>query len=346
MKHLLAHLVTGKSLSVEQTIEAFDAIMTGQATPAQVGALLSMITMRGATEDEIIGAARVMRSKAAAVTAPPNLTIIDTCGTGGDHAQTFNISTAAALVAAAAGRPKKVAVAKHGNRSVTSKSGSSQVLEALGVKLRVADATLTRCLDEAGICFCYAPTHHPAMKHAVPIRQDLGFRTLFNLLGPLTNPAGARRQVLGVYAPELTEPIAHVLQRLGSQNAMVVWGRFGLGGIDELTTTGPSRISHLRGSRVTTTEVEPAGLGLKIAEPDWLKADSPESSAAIIRQILAGRPSPARDITLLNAAAALMVAELVGDLTEGIRRAGQAIDHGNAAAALEKLIAITQADPT
>lgn len=346
MKHLLAHLVSGKPMSVEQTLEAFESMMTGQATPAQIASVLSIIAVRGATEDELVGAARVMRAKATPVVVPVGLTPIDTCGTGGDHAETFNISTAAALVAAAAGRPRKIVVAKHGNRAVTSKSGSSQVLEALGVKLKVSDTTLTKCLDEAGICFCFAPMHHPAMKHALPVRQELGFRTIFNLLGPLTNPAGARRQVVGVYAPELTEPIANVLRQLGSVNAIVVSGRFGEARIDELTTTGVNRISHLRGGRVTTNEVEPTMVGLKLAEPDWFRVDSPQASALVIKGILAGKPSPARDIVCLNAAAALLVAELVNDLTEGIRRAAMAIDNGSAKAALEKLVAITTADTT
>jgi anthranilate phosphoribosyltransferase len=288
-----------------------------------------------------------MRAKVAAVQVPDGLTVIDTCGTGGDAASTFNISTAAALVAAAAGRPHGVAVAKHGNRSVTSRSGSSQVLETLGVRLKVAPQTLTRCLDEAGLCFCFAPMHHPAMRHAVPIRQSLGVRTIFNVLGPLTNPAGARRQVMGVFAPELTETLATVLGELGSEDAMVVCGRLGEAGrLDELSTGGPTRVSRLRNGGVQTSEVDPASLGLAPPPPGALQVDGPEASAAVVREVLEGRPGPARDIVVLNAAAALVVAGLAADLSAGLERAGQAIDAGEARQALDRLVAITNADDT
>ncbi len=341
MKHLLAHVVSGKTLSVEQTVEAFELIMTGQAHPAQVGALLGMLQQRGPTVEEITGAARVMRQKVAGVAAPAGLTVIDTCGTGGDHSATFNISTAAALVAAAAGRPRGVAVAKHGNRSVTSASGSSQVLEALGVKLQVTPETLTRCLDEAGICFCFAPAHHPAMKHAMPIRLELGFRTLFNLLGPLTNPAGASRQVMGVFDPALTEPIANVLRELGSKRAMVVHGQFGGGGIDELSTAGPTRISHLHHGTLKTESFDARTLGLPSGDPAAMKVDGPEASANVIRAVLAGEHGPARDIVCLNAAAALVVADLAADLSQGLKLAREAVDSAAAARTLGKLVAAT-----
>lgn len=347
MKHLLAHVVAGKPLSVEQAVEAFELIMTGQATPAQIGALLAMIQVRGPQIDEIAGAARVMRAHATAVAVPQGLRVIDTCGTGGDQAHTFNISTAAALVAAGAGRPRGVAVAKHGNRSVTSRSGSSQVLEALGVKLRVAPATLTACLDRAGICFCFAPAHHPAMKHALPTRQELGFRTLFNILGPLTNPAGAAGQVMGVFAAELTEPLAGVLQRMGAEQAMVVHGQLPDGAaLDEITTAGRTRISHLRHGKIVTYTLDAATLGLPPADPGVLQVDSPQASAAVIRRILAGERGPARDIVALNAAAALVVADLAPDLAGGLALASDAIDQGLAARALEALVALTRADPT
>ncbi|MFA9479380.1 anthranilate phosphoribosyltransferase [Phycisphaerales bacterium AB-hyl4] len=352
MKHLLAHLVTGNTLSTEQAVEAFELIMTGQATPAQTGALLAMIEHRGATIDEIVGAATVMRDKVKCVTVPAGLRVIDTCGTGGDHAGTFNISTAAALVAAGAGKPQGIAVAKHGNRSVTSNSGSSQVLDTLGVKLQVTPDTLSRCLEEAGLCFCFAPSHHPAMKHAAPIRAELGFRTLFNVLGPLTNPAGATRQVIGVFATQMTKPIANVLARLGADHAMVVHGQIPdddgkhVDGLDELSTCGPSQISEVRDGKVKTYEIDPDDLGLSYSHPKALKVDSPERSAAVIRELLEGEVGPPRDIVMLNAAAALVVAELAEDLPEGLELARESIDSGAAKQALDRLVEITTADPT
>lgn len=344
MKSILSQLVQGNPLSTEQTVFAFDQIMTGQASPAQVGAMLAIMQMRGPTIDEIVGAATVMRDKAVKVNVPAGLTVLDTCGTGGDHAETFNISTAAALVAAAVGRPRNVAVAKHGNRSVTSKCGSSTVLETLGVKLAISGETATRCLDEAGICFCFAPAHHPAMKHAAPIRQDLGFRTLFNILGPLTNPAQAKRQVLGVFNAKLTGTIAHVLLRLGAERAMVVYGQFGDGGIDELSTAGISRVSEVRDGKVHTHDIDPSALGVAHAEPAALRVDSPAASATVLKSVLNGEQGPARDIVCLNAGAALVVAELAEGLAEGIAMAGEALDSGAAKRVLEQLIAITQAD--
>lgn len=347
MKHLLAQLVTGKPLSTAQAIEAFEQIMTGQATPAQMAALLSLIEQRGPTVDELAGAAQVMRAKATAVQTPAGLRLVDTCGAGGTHARTFNISTTAALVAAAAGRPRGVGVAKHGNRAVTSASGSSQVLETLGVKLLVSPQTLTRCLDEAGFCFCFAPAHHPATKFASPVRAELGFRTIFNLLGPLTNPAGARSQVMGVPRLELTEPIAQVLQRLDAEQAMVVHSLLPAGGgMGELMTTGPTRVSHLRQGRIDSYDVEPESLGLPLAELEDLCVEGPQASARMVEEVLAGQEGPARDIVLLNAAAALLVADLVNDLSQGLQLAAQAIDNGDAQRALQTVIQITQADPT
>ncbi len=352
MKDLLAQLVAGHRLDEDQAHDLFEQIMTGKATPAQTAAALAMIQLRGPATQELLGAARVMRAKATAVTAPDALTIIDTCGTGGDHSGTFNISTAAAIVAAAAGRPRGVAVAKHGNRSVTSRSGSSQVLEALGVTLRVQPETLTRCLDEAGLCFCFAPAHHPAMKHAVEVRQQLAFRTLFNLLGPLTNPAGALRQVIGVFDPDWTEPIAHVLAKLGSAHAMVVHGRIDgasdqppqqCRGLDELTITGPTRVSHLQRGKVRTYEVHPQDLGLTVVDPSVLCADGPEASAEVIRGVLRGEAGPARQIVGLNAAAALLVADVADDLLTGFTMATEVMDSGVAEESLQTLVRVTQA---
>ncbi|MBX2851432.1 MAG: anthranilate phosphoribosyltransferase [Phycisphaeraceae bacterium] len=350
MKDLLAQLVGNQPLSAEQAVDAFEQIMSGKAQSTQTAALLAMIQQRDATVDELVGAATVMRSKAAKVTVPKGLTAIDTCGTGGDHAGTFNISTASAIVAAGAGRPLDLCVAKHGNKSVTSKSGSSQVLDTLGVKLAVSTETLTKCLDQAGICFCFAPAHHPAMKHAGPVRADLGFRTLFNIVGPLTNPAGAPRQVMGVFSPKLTEMIAKVLLQLGSIHAMVVHGQLPdadgthFDALDELSTSGQNRVSIVRDGGVITTEMDPTDLGLSLGHPSALKVDSPEASAKIITDILAGKAGAPREIVALNAAAALTVGGVAESLEDGLAMAFDAIDTGKAKAALDALIELTNQD--
>ena len=352
MKELLAQLLDGQTLTVEQATDAFEEIMTGRATPVQTGALLSLIQTRGATVEELTGAAAVMRQKAAKVLPPQGVTVVDTCGTGGDGAGTFNISTAAALVTAAAGRDRGVVVAKHGNRSVTSRSGSSQVLETLGVTLAAPPQTLTQCMAEAGIAFCFAPAHHPAMKHAAPVRAELGFRTLFNLVGPLTNPAGATRQVLGVFHENLTNTLAEVLQALGSERAMVVCGQIPADKdgrvvtLDELSTAGSSKITHLRtdpaGAKLESQRLDPADLDLPFSHPSSMRVDSPEASADMIRSVLAGEHGPARDIVLLNTAAALVVTALASDLHEGLHLAAEAIDTGAAQQALDTLVRITQ----
>ncbi len=336
----LASLARGEILDEAQADHAFEIVMAGKATPAQVGALLTALRVRpgGPTVDEIVGAARAMRRHATAVPVPAGMTVIDTCGTGGDASGTFNVSTVAALIAAGAGAK----VAKHGNRSVTSNSGSSQVLESLGVQLNVDGTTLVRCLEQAGLCFCFAPTHHPAMKHAIGPRRELGFRTIFNLLGPLTNPAGARRQVMGVYDPDLTEPMARVLGSLGAEHAMVVHGTFDGGGLDEITITGPTRITTWHDGKTVTTQVDPESLGLQRASIDTLRVDGVEASAALIQQVLQGATGPARDIACLNAAAALVVAGQAPDLKTGLIQAGNAIDSGQAAQVLKTLVAVTQ----
>lgn len=346
MKEQLQAVASGKSLSVEQTIDAFELIMTGQASAAQVGALLGVLALRGPTVEEITGAATVMRRKVTPVQAPAGCTVVDTCGTGGTHSPIFNVSTTAALIAGAVGRPRNVVVAKHGNRSVTSKSGSSQALEALGVKVKVAPETETKCLDAAGMCFCFAIAHHPAMKHAGPIRAELGIRTIFNLLGPLTNPAGATRQLMGVYDAALTRPIAEVLQKLGAQHAMVVNGQFAGGVLGEITTTGLTQVAHLRAGSITQYTINPADYGIATPQPEALHVADAAGSAAVITRVLEGEKGPARDMVLLNTAAALIVADLAGDLKEGMALAGKAIDSGAAKATLEKVKAITQADPT
>ena len=351
MKKLLTQLSLGQSLSRDQAVEAFEQIMTGAASPAQVAAMLSMIQLRGPEVSEIVGAAQVLRAHVRPVKVSAQKIVVDTCGTGGDHAHTFNVSTAAAIVAAGAARGTEVVVAKHGNRSVTSQSGSSQVLEALGVRLDVSDETLTRCLDEAGMCFCFAPAHHPAMRHVAAVRQELGFRTLFNMVGPLTNPAGATCQVIGVFSSQLTEPMAQALKQLGSRQAMVVHGQADVespnqGGLDELSTCGVNTISHLCDGQVRTTSLDPRELGLKATSLDQLRVDGPKQSAAVIRSLLGGEAGGARDIVCLNAGAVLVVAGLTSDLAEAVAMAAQAIDRQAAVAVLDDLVRLTQADST
>ncbi len=348
MKHILAHLAQGKSLSAHAAAESFDIIMSGQATPAQIGAFLAFLQTRHLTIDELSGFLSAMRAKAVHVSVPDGLTVIDTCGTGGDLSGTFNISTAAALIAAGAGKPKNVAVTKHGNRSLTSTSGSSQVLETLGVKLRVSEATHIRCMLEAGIAFFFAPLHHPAMKHAAPIRQELGFRTVFNLIGPLTNPANAKRQVFGIYDPALTEPVARSIAAQGTIHAMVVHGHIDEtnSGLDEISTMGSTRVSRVHNGQVETYTLTPQELGFSPSPLAAIKVETPEQSAAIIRALLSGQKGPARDIACLNAGAALLVADLASDLPSGIALAQEAIDSGKASNALKSLIQITQSDTT
>ena len=279
MKALLDQLVSGESLSEQQAVEGFDLIMTGRAEAAQTAALLALIAQRGPTVDEVVGAARVMRREAVPVAVPAGLTVIDTCGAGGTGSRVFNISTAAALVAAAAGRPLDLVVAKHGNRSVTSRSGSSNVLEQLGVKLEVDGETLTHCLEQAGMCFCYAPRHHPAMKHAGPVRAALGFRTIFNLLGPLTNPAGARHQLIGVPSPEVAHLMAEALMRLDAKRAMLVHTVLPDGhSLGELTTFGPASAVELHHGMTRQYPIDAASLGLPFSLPDSVTIDSPADS--------------------------------------------------------------------
>ncbi len=347
MKELLAQLATGQPLSEQQAHLAFDRIMSGEADPIQTAAMLSLIQLRGPAVEEIVGAAQVMRERVCPVEVPEGLTVIDTCGMGGTGSIFFNISTTAALVAAAVARPHGVTVAKHGNRAITSRSGSAQVLESLGVKLQVAPTTITRCLDEAGIGFCFAPSHHKAMKHAMPIRQSLGFRTIFNLLGPLTNPAGARRQLIGVPSRELTQTIAEVLCRLDAEHAIIVHSESpDANGLGELTTFGPNHICELRHGTLKTHQLDPESLGLPFAVPGSLTVDGPDQSAALVRQVLEGRHGPARDIVALNAAAALLVAGVAKNYQDGLDQACQAIDNKTAARALDRLISLTQADPS
>ena len=336
MKGLIALAADGRALSEEQAHRAFEIIMSGDATPAQIGGLLMALRVRGETVEEITGAARAMRAKAHAIEAPP--TAIDIVGTGGDNSGSYNVSTAAALVLAACGVP----VAKHGNRALSSKSGAADVLTALGVKVDADMALVHECLWRHNIGFLMAPRHHSAMRHVAGPRVELGTRTLFNLLGPLTNPAGARRQMVGVFAAQWVEPLANVLGRLGSERAWVVHGSDGL---DELTTTGPSLVAELKDGKVTTFEVTPDQAGLFLSSPRDLVGGDAAHNAQALRAVLAGQAGAYRDIVVLNAAAALVVADRAGDLLAGARLAAAAIDDGRAQAVLGQLVAVSNRTP-
>ncbi|HBS23534.1 anthranilate phosphoribosyltransferase [Thalassospira sp. MBR-102] len=332
LKPILAKVANGEKLNEEQAEQAFDVLMSGQATPSQMGAFLMALRLRGETVDEITGAARVMRSKATGIIAPPNA--VDTCGTGGDGSGTFNISTGAAIVAAACG----AIVAKHGNRAASSKSGSADVLLALGVNLDADMALLEKALKEINLCFMMATRHHSAVRHVMPTRVEMGTRTIFNLLGPLANPAKTKRQVMGVFAREWVEPIAHVLNRLGSEHAWVVYGHSGL---DEISTTGPTFVAEVKNGAVTTFEINPEDYGLEIVTLDALKGGDAQTNAQAILDLLAGKKSAYRDIVLLNAAAALVVTDIATDLADGIAKARTAIDSGKAAETLQALVRIS-----
>jgi anthranilate phosphoribosyltransferase len=309
-------------------------MMSGVATPAQMGAFLMGLRVRGETVAEITGAAKLMRAKMTPVKAPPGA--VDIVGTGGDGVGTYNVSTCASLIAAGAG----VKIAKHGNRSVSSISGASDVLAALGVKLEVTPATISRSIEEAGVGFMWAPMHHSALKHWAPVRVELAIRTVFNLLGPICNPAGVKRQVVGVFSAQWVEPIAHVLKNLGSEHVWVVHGHDGL---DELTTTGATDVAELKSGHVRRFEVTPADAGLAPAKLADLKGGEAKVNARAIRDVLAGKKGPFRDIALFNAAAALIVGGKAANLTDGVALAAHSIESGAAATALEKLIEVSNA---
>lgn len=333
IRETLARLLERQNLSLSEAAAVMGQIMAGQATPAQIGALLAALRMKGETVEEITGFAQAMRQSAVPIRTKHRL-IVDTCGTGGDGAGTFNISTAAAFVAAGAGLP----VAKHGNRSVSSRCGSADVLQALGVQIDLPPERVSACIDEVGVGFLYAPSFHPAMKHAVGPRREMGVRTVFNILGPLTNPARVPVQVLGVYDPALTETVAHVLAGLGCRAAFVVHGADGL---DELSTTGPNRVSRLSEGRVETFFLDPEALGLPRAELSDLRGGDAETNAEILRAVLSGEPGPRRDVVRLNAAAALVAAGIASDLQQGLQLAARSIDSGAARQRLEALVAFT-----
>jgi anthranilate phosphoribosyltransferase len=336
MKALLALVAGGERLSLDQARSAFEIMMSGDATPAQVGGFLMGLRVRGETVDELTGGAEALRERMVEVQAPADA--IDTCGTGGDASGTFNVSTAAALVVAACGVP----VAKHGNRALSSRAGSADILAALGVNIDVEPSRVERAIREAGIGFMMAPRHHGAMRHVAGARVELGTRTIFNLLGPLANPAGAKRQLLGVFAHDWIEPLAQVLGQLGSERAWVVHGSDGL---DELTTTGPSHVAELRAGRVTTFEVTPEEAGLPRARLEDLRGADATTNADALRALLDGVRGPYRDIVLLNSAAALVIADRASDLAAGVARAVEAIDGGAAKAALARLVAISSEGP-
>lgn len=333
IREAIQALVAGKSLTMAEAAQVMDEIMEGQVTPAQFGALVTALRLKGETVDEITGLAKVMRAKAIRVTvADP---VIDVVGTGGDGLNTFNISTVTAFVVAGAG----LKVAKHGNRAASSQCGSADVLEALGVKLELSAEQVQRCLGEVGMGFMFAPAFHPAMRYAGPPRREIGIRTVFNMLGPLTNPAGARAYLLGVADGALVEKMALVLRSLGCHHALVVHGEDGL---DEITTSGETRVCELKDGEITGYSISPESFGLSRASLESLKGGTAQENAALLRQILAGASGPPRDVVLINAAAALVAGDWVETLQTGIDLARQAIDSGRALSKLEQLIKLTQ----
>jgi len=334
VQQALARLLDGHDLSRDEARAVMNVVMEGEATPAQIGGLLVALRLKGETADEIAGCAEAMRTHVLAV-RPQRDDLVDTAGTGGDGARTINISTAAALVAAAAG----AGVAKHGNRAVSSASGSADVLEALGFRLELPPARIERSIDDLGFGFLFAPTHHPAMRHAAPVRRELAARTVFNVLGPLTNPAGARAQVVGVYAPSLVRTIAEVLVQLGARRAFVVHGA---GGIDELSPSGPNLVCEVVDGGVWEREIDPLELGLPRCDPAELRGGSPDENAAAIRAVFRGENGGRRSAILLNAAGAIAAAGHAADLGEGLELAREALDSGAAAARLDALVEFSQ----
>ena len=334
VQQALARLLDGHGLSREEARTVMNEIMVGEATPAQIGGFLVALRLKGETADEIAGCAEAMREHVLQV-RPKRDDLVDTAGTGGDAARTINISTAAALVAAAAG----AGVAKHGNRAVSSASGSADVLEALGFRLELPPAEIERSIDQLGFGFLFAPTHHPAMRHAAPVRQELAARTVFNVLGPLTNPAGARAQVLGVYAPSLVRTIAEVLAQLGSRRAFVVHGA---GGIDELSPAGPNLVCEVVDGEVREREIDPLELGVPRCDPADLRGGSPHDNAEAIRAVFRGENGGKRSAILLNAAGAVAAAGHAADLREGLEVAREALDSGAALERLDALVAFSQ----
>ena len=335
IQQMIQQLQAGQSISGQQTEKVFGLIMQGKAAPSQIGALLMGLTIRGETAEIVAGAAKAMRAEATRI-CPNSTGLLDTCGTGGDGASTFNISTAVSIVVAACGQP----VAKHGNRAMSSKSGAADVLEALGVKLDLTPEQVANCIDEVGIGFLFAPALHPAMRHAGPARRELGIRTLFNLLGPLTNPANAEYQLLGVYAENRLELVADAIKQLGTKRSLVVHGRDGL---DEITTTNITDVFLIEEGRdIEPFEIDPSAFGMPFAVPEALKGGDAPYNAEIIKHIFAGQAGAGRDIVLLNAGAALWIAERTDSIGDGIAMAAEAIDSGKAEKTLAALVHFTQ----
>ena len=332
LKSIIGKVATGAPLSREEAASAFDSMMSGEATPSQMGALLMALRVRGETVDEITGAVSVMRAKMLRVDAPE--TAVDIVGTGGDGSGSVNVSTCASFIVAGAGIP----VAKHGNRALSSRSGAADVLAALGVKIDLKPDQVSRCVHEAGIGFMFAPAHHPAMKNVGPTRVELATRTIFNLLGPLSNPAGVKRQMVGVFSRQWVEPLAQVLKNLGSEAAWVVHGSDGL---DEITLTGPTFVAALEHGHIRTFEISPEDAGLGLCGSDGLKGGDAAANAVALQSVLDGMPSPYRDVALLNAAAALVVAGRAKTLKEGVAIGRDSLDSGAAAARLKQLIEIS-----
>jgi anthranilate phosphoribosyltransferase len=338
IQRAITRLLEGYDLTRAEAREVMGSIMDGQATPAQMGGFLVALRFKGETAHEIAGCAEAMREHVLAV-KPKREDLVDTAGTGGDNAHTLNISTAAALVAAAAG----AAVAKHGNRAVSSSSGSADVLEALGFTLELPPERIERSIDELGFGFLFAPAHHPAMRHAAPVRRELATRTVFNVLGPLTNPAGARAQVVGVFAADLVPTIAQVLAQLGARHAFVVHGAFG---IDELSPAGPNLVAEVVRGQVVERTIDPLELGIPRCDPSELRGGSPEENAATIRSIFSGAEGARKDAVLLNAAGAIAAAGHAVDLREGVELAREAVTSGAAGERLEALVAFSRGDGT
>ncbi|MFC2002668.1 anthranilate phosphoribosyltransferase [Chloroflexota bacterium] len=333
IKEAIQALISGRSLTVEEAASVMEEIMQGEATPSQFGAFVTALRLKGETVDEIVGLAKTM--KAEAVPVPIAEPLVDTCGTGGDGLSTFNISTTTAFVAAGAG----LKVAKHGNRAMSSQCGSADVLEALGVRIDLNAEQVQKCLQEVGMGFMFAPVFHPAMKYAAAPRREIGIRTVFNILGPLTNPAGARAQVVGVAEGSLVEKLALVLQGLGCHHALVVHGEDGL---DEVTITGKTQVCELNDSSIKSYSISPEDFGLSRAGLDDLRGGTASENAALLRLILSGSPGPQRDVVLMNAAAVLLAGDRVGTLQQGVASAREAIDGGQALTKLDRLIEFSQ----
>ena len=334
LKAHIAKVASGAALSFEEARDAFDTMMSGEATPSQIGGFLMALRTRGETVEEISGAVATMRDKMLPVNAPADA--IDIVGTGGDASGSYNVSTCAALIVAGAGVP----VAKHGNRALSSRSGSADALAALGVDIEIGPETIAACIEEAGVGFMFAPVHHSAMRHVGPSRVELGTRTIFNLLGPLANPAGVKRQVLGVFAPQWVEPLAEALREQGTVSAWVVHGD----GLDEITTAGRTLVARLENGSIDTFEIGPEDAGLAAARPEDLKGADAAHNAAALRGVLAGEKNPYRDIAVLNAAAALIVAGKAQTLKEGAEIAAHSIDSGAAARVLARLVHVSNRD--